>query len=74
MDNNSDQRELTVHIWRSEASASDDDLQPDGAWQTWEVPVRNSQTVLDVVTWIQRHRGGSAIASAAVNALCKGAT
>jgi fumarate reductase iron-sulfur subunit len=56
VDNNSDQRELTVHIWRSEASASDDDLQPDGAWQTWEVPVRNSQTVLDVVTWIQRHR------------------
>jgi fumarate reductase iron-sulfur subunit len=42
-----DQRQLTVHIWRGAEA---------GAWQTWQVPARDSQTVLDVVTWIQRHR------------------
>jgi len=42
----SDQYQLTVNIWRGNS---------DGAYQTFEVPVRDSQTVLDVVTWIQRH-------------------
>jgi fumarate reductase iron-sulfur subunit len=47
----SDQRQLTVNIWRGSA----EDAETGGSWQTWQVPARDSQTVLDVVTWIQRH-------------------
>lgn len=36
---------LTVEIWRSEP----------GRYQSFEVPRQGSQTVLDVVTWVQRH-------------------
>jgi fumarate reductase iron-sulfur subunit len=37
---------LTVDIWRGD--------EEDGAFQTYEVPQMESQTVLDVVTYIQR--------------------
>lgn len=37
---------LTVKIWRG---------REDGALQTYTVPRRESQTVLDVVTWVQRN-------------------
>lgn len=37
---------LKVSIWRGGA---------DGAYQSFEVPARANQTVLDVVTWVQRH-------------------
>ena len=37
---------LTVKVWRGSER---------GAFQTYEVPRRESQTVLDVVTYIQRH-------------------
>ena len=37
---------LTVRVWRG---------RDDGAYQTFTVPRRANQTVLDVVTWIQRH-------------------
>ncbi len=37
---------LQVRIWRGGA---------DGAFQQYAVPRRNSQTVLDVVTWVQRN-------------------
>lgn len=37
---------LNVEIWRG---------RDDGALQTYRVPRRASQTVLDVVTWVQRH-------------------
>ncbi len=36
---------LTVEIWRGSA---------DGRFETYRVPHRESQTVLDVVTWVQR--------------------
>jgi fumarate reductase iron-sulfur subunit len=39
-------RMLTVDIWRGD--------EEDGAFQTYEVPQMESQTVLDVVTYIQR--------------------
>jgi len=42
---NNDERQLTVHVWRGGA---------DGKLQTFKVPARANQTVLDVVTWIQR--------------------
>ncbi len=37
--------ELEVRIWRGGA---------DGEWRSYRVPQRENQTVLDVVTWIQR--------------------
>ena len=37
---------LSVEIWRGGE---------DGAFQTFDVPRRANQTVLDVVTWVQRH-------------------
>ena len=37
---------IEVSIWRGRA---------DGSYQTFAVPQRESQTVLDVVTWVQRH-------------------
>lgn len=37
---------LDVSVWRGGA---------DGAFRSYRVPARTSQTVLDVVTWIQRH-------------------
>ena len=40
------QRNITVDIWRG----SDE-----GEYQSFEVPQRDNQTVLDVVTYIQRH-------------------
>jgi fumarate reductase iron-sulfur subunit len=41
---------LQVSVWRGG---------PDGAYQTFQVPQRDSQTVLDVVTHIQRHIDGT---------------
>jgi fumarate reductase iron-sulfur subunit len=38
---------LRVQVWRGDAYG--------GAYQAFEVPRRESQTVLDVVTWIQRN-------------------
>ena len=38
---------LQVEVWRGDASA--------GAWQAHEVPRHDSQTVLDVVSWIQAY-------------------
>lgn len=38
---------LTVEVWRG---------REDGYFQTFEVPARPRQTVLDLVTWVQRHR------------------
>ncbi|MDB5589626.1 2Fe-2S iron-sulfur cluster-binding protein [Enterovirga sp.] len=38
--------DLSVSIWRGGA---------DGAYRTYSVPSRDSQTVLDVVTYVQRH-------------------
>jgi fumarate reductase iron-sulfur subunit len=38
---------LDVQIWRGTAAG--------GALQSYQVPARERQTVLDVVTWIQRH-------------------
>jgi fumarate reductase iron-sulfur subunit len=37
---------IEVAVWRGAA---------EGAYQSYRVPLRDSQTVLDVVTWIQRH-------------------
>ena len=37
---------LQVSLWRGAA---------EGRYETYEVPRRDSQTVLDVVTWVQRH-------------------
>src|SRR5262245_59637885 len=37
---------VEVSLWRGKA---------DGRYQTYAVPLRESQTVLDVVTWVQRH-------------------
>ena len=37
---------LQVRIWRGSA---------DGAFHSYQVPRQDSQTVLDVVTWVQRH-------------------
>src|SRR5215470_7292310 len=37
---------IEVAIWRGKA---------DGRYQTFTVPLRESQTVLDVVTWVQRN-------------------
>ncbi len=41
-----DERTLEVKVWRG---------REDGRFQAFAVPRRASQTVLDVVTWIQRH-------------------
>ena len=38
---------LEVEIWRGDFE--------DGGWHRYEVPARPNQTVLDVVTWVQRH-------------------
>ncbi len=38
---------LAVDIWRGAE---------DGHFQSFQVPHRDNQTVLDVVTWVQRHR------------------
>ena len=40
-------RSLRVEVWRGDASG--------GAFAEFDVPQQPSQTVLDVVTWIQRH-------------------
>ncbi len=40
------QSELSVALWRGGQ---------DGAYQTYQVPTRENQTILDVVTWIQRN-------------------
>lgn len=45
MDLTGDGERIDVEVWRSER----------GSWQTFRVPRQPSQTVLDVVTWIQRH-------------------
>ncbi len=37
---------IKVSLWRGKA---------DGRYQTYEVPQRANQTVLDVVTWVQRY-------------------
>ena len=37
---------IEVSLWRGKA---------DGRYQTYAVPLRENQTVLDVVTWVQRH-------------------
>jgi fumarate reductase iron-sulfur subunit len=37
---------IEVSLWRGNA---------DGRYQSYEVPLRESQTVLDVVTWVQRN-------------------
>lgn len=42
-----EERSLTVKVWRGGSG---------GAFETFEVPGRENQTVLDVVTWIQRNR------------------
>lgn len=42
---------MKVSVWRSAVP----DGVPEGRFQTFDVPVQESQTVLDVVTWIQRH-------------------
>ncbi len=39
---------IQVRIWRGDASG--------GAFKSYEVPRQRSQTVLDVVTWVQRNR------------------
>ena len=46
MASDNEQLELKVQVWRGDA---------DGGYQTFDVPARRSQTVLDVVTWIQRN-------------------
>lgn len=38
--------EITVSLWRGKA---------DGGYQVYRVPQRDNQTVLDVVTWVQRN-------------------
>ncbi len=38
--------EMSVRIWRGDTA---------GAYRTYRVPRRENQTVLDVVTWVQRH-------------------
>jgi fumarate reductase iron-sulfur subunit len=38
---------MDVSVWRSDV--------PEGRFQSFAVPVQESQTILDVVTWIQRH-------------------
>jgi fumarate reductase iron-sulfur subunit len=38
---------LQVSLWRGGT---------DGRYVTYDVPLRNNQTVLDIVTWVQRHR------------------
>ena len=40
------ERELEVSIWRG---------RDDGGFRSYAVPRQESQTVLDVVTWVQRH-------------------
>ena len=40
--------QLEVRVWRGDSNGGD--------WHRYAVPARSSQTVLDVVTWIQRHR------------------
>ena len=37
---------LTVEIWRGK---------DEGRFETYQVPQRESQTILDVVTWVQRN-------------------
>jgi len=40
------ERSIEVSLWRGRA---------DGRYQVFQVPQRDNQTVLDVVTWVQRH-------------------
>ena len=42
---------ISVRVWRGSSHAGD--------FETYEVPQQSSQTVLDVVTWIQRHADAS---------------
>ena len=44
---NDDDNHLQVSIWRGKS---------EGRFVTYQVPARDNQTVLDVVTWVQRHR------------------
>ena len=46
-----DNRILQVKVWRGDTRQ--------GAFQAFEVPQQPSQTILDVVTWIQRHADSS---------------
>jgi fumarate reductase iron-sulfur subunit len=41
------QQDLQVSIWRGKS---------DGRFVTYQVPARANQSILDVVTWVQRHR------------------
>lgn len=47
----SDTQSMQVNVWRGNARA--------GGYQQFEVPYQPSQTILDVVTWIQRHADAS---------------
>ena len=38
---------LQISIWRGKS---------EGRFVAYEVPARDNQSVLDVVTWVQRHR------------------
>jgi len=42
-----EQHDLQVSIWRGKG---------DGRFVTYQVPARSNQSILDVVTWVQRHR------------------
>ncbi len=42
---------MEVSVWRSAGSGD----ASEGRFQAFEVPVQESQTILDVVTWVQRH-------------------
>ena len=44
----SEMETLHVAVWRGDTDGGD--------WHQYEVPARSNQTILDVVTWIQRHR------------------
>jgi fumarate reductase iron-sulfur subunit len=41
-----DENNLTVSLWRG---------RQDGGYETYSVPLRQNQTVLDIVTWVQRN-------------------
>ena len=45
--NRSDHPGLDVRVWRGNVNSGD--------WQNFSVPAQDNQTILDVVSWIQRH-------------------